>query len=465
MRRLYLGNTTSDTDHLVTKLAQENNTVNHGLITCADDIVQDGFYHTTIIDISRNELQKITCDIELLDQPKETYSTIYEYYKTLEWVQGNNYWQQLVLENKSFCIFPFINHSLKKNVSTVCCRSDVPISLTKDFDWQNSTKMNQLRNSMLAGERVDYCKTCYSVEDAGLTSARQSQTIDWAYRLGLDNIEDISYNKPVMYDVFPNNNCNQMCRMCKPDWSILIQREQNITTTSSVTNWDYIDVKTAQVVYIAGGEPTAMIEFIKFLDRCIENNRTDLEIRINTNASKISEKLFKKLEYFSNIKFTVSIDGYHKANEYQRWLSDWKDVTTNISRIVSNGHSVNFNITLSIYTVHSLADLVVYLDKHYNNHIVSISYASFKNNILDPFIIDYSIDVIQNLETTIDLAVVQNNPILKKFLIQAVDKMKNSTVDIKRLEQFFKYNDNLDAKRNSSLADYLPDLESKRKLL
>ena len=113
MKRLYIGNTTSDTDQRVTKLAEENNTVNYGLITCADDITEDGFYHTTVVDMASSEIAKISCTIIKLDQSKESFSSREEYYQTQElFSNSNNYWQNLVNDNKSFCIFPFISHSL-----------------------------------------------------------------------------------------------------------------------------------------------------------------------------------------------------------------------------------------------------------------------------------------------------------------------------------------------------------------
>jgi hypothetical protein len=95
MKRLYIGNTTSDTDRLVTELATQNNTVNHGLITRASDIVEDGFYHSTVVDITPAEIAKLACDILLLDQPKESFSTTKEYHDTQQLVNSNNtHWQQ-----------------------------------------------------------------------------------------------------------------------------------------------------------------------------------------------------------------------------------------------------------------------------------------------------------------------------------------------------------------------------------
>ena len=464
MKRLYIGNTTSDTDRLVTEFAKENGTVNHGLITRASDITEDGFYHSTIVDITPAEIAKLDCDILLLDQPKESFSTTKEYYNTQQLVNGNNtYWQQLVEDNKSFCIFPFISHSLDHENTTLCCRSKRPVAKTEDFDWNNS--LQDIRNNMLQGTKVDNCNGCYKIEDSGGISDRQSQTVDWSRKLDLNSIEDLKFNKPIMYDVFPNNTCNLMCRMCNPEYSVLIQREQNDLKNYPATNWDYIDLEDTQVVYVAGGEPTAMLDFQKFLDRCEQEDRLDLEIRINTNANKISKRLFEKLDKFKNIIFTVSIDGYGRANDYQRWLSSWKNISRNIKRIVDNGHSVNFNITVSIYTIFSFYNLIEYLNDNYPVYYVHTGYAGFENDVLNPFVFEYSDEMLNKIASIANMDIYYNNKNLQNFVQNLLEKINTGTLNAEKLTKFFDYNDNLDKLRNSRLQDYIPELEEKRQLL
>lgn len=464
MKRLYIGNTTSDTDQRVTKLAEENNTVNHGLVTCANDILQDGFYHSTVIDISPAEISKIDCDILLLDQPKESYSTLQEYYQSKKIVDNkDSYWEQLIKNNKSFCIFPFINHSMSFENTTLCCRSREVVTKTKDFNWNSS--LQDIRTKMLQGKKINHCSICYNEEELGRLSARQSETVNWVHKLDISSVENLKFEKPIMYDIEPNNTCNLMCRMCSSEYSVLIQREQNDTNKFQTTDWEYIDLDQAQVVYISGGEPLAMQDFQKFLKRCENENRLDLEIRINTNANKISNRFFENLSKFQNIVFTVSIDGYGKANDYQRWLSEWDNICSNIQKIYDKGHSVNFNITLSIYTIFSFADLLYYLNKNYPRHIVNISFAKFKNDILDPFVFKYDDRLLNKLATISNLDIYHNNYILKTFVQDLIRRAKTSSVNVEKLKKFFEYNDNLDKLRNSRLIDYIPELEEKRQII
>ncbi len=103
-------------------------------------------------------------------------------------------------------------------------------------------------------------------------------------------------------------------------------------------------------MYVAGGEPTAMPEFYKFLRKCIDQKHTDFEFQVNTNAVKISKLLLELGSSFSNLEYIVSIDGYKLANDYTRWRSQWDTMIENVKKLQRNGHTVSFNTTLSLYT-------------------------------------------------------------------------------------------------------------------
>jgi len=470
MKILCFGNTTSNTDELVTELAHANNSVNRGLVHKASDITYDGYYHTTVVDMSDVEIEKLNCKFILLEQSKQSYNTLNEYNKTKKIVEKNNYWENLLDDNNSFCIFPFINHSLMQENTTLCCRSKTKVAENKDFDWATNDNMQSIRNKMLQGEQLSNCDWCYRQEEQNVISDRKIQTIDWTTRLGLKSLDDLNFENPVMYDIFPDTKCNLMCRMCSPEYSVLIEREYKklgIWEQPPIqkTNWDIIDIEHAQVVYIAGGEPTAMPEFFQFLEQCKELNRTDLEIRINTNANKMSNRLFDLLSDFANIHFTVSIDGYELSNDYSRWLSNWDNIDSNIKKIVSQRHSINFNVTVSIYTIFSLHNLLDYLDTNCKNTDIHICYAVSKNNILDPYQFVYDRDTLENFELIKNTDIYNNNSNVQSFVNSLIIQANNSVLNTGQLIQFFEFNDLLDTSRNVKLQDYIPKLAAKRQLI
>ena len=199
MRVLCLGNNTEDTDRITRNLA--DNTC-HGLLSELDGplpSIKDGWYHSSIYDISYGKLIEIAKDFDqviMLDQSKEQYSHPNAFYQTVRLIKNIpngkfindsysnsiTFFENLVLENPSFCIHPFIQMLVQNGNTTVCCRSEKPIThLSKLKSYKTDPNYQEIRNSMLNGKKIpEHCGYCYALEDKGITSARQQETIEWA---------------------------------------------------------------------------------------------------------------------------------------------------------------------------------------------------------------------------------------------------------------------------------------------
>ena len=57
MKTLCLGNSDIITDKLVSILAIKNKQINHGLISTADQVAGAGYYHTSLADVSTDDLR------------------------------------------------------------------------------------------------------------------------------------------------------------------------------------------------------------------------------------------------------------------------------------------------------------------------------------------------------------------------------------------------------------------------
>ena len=122
---LVIGNETRDTDDKVTALANESNSINHGLVSDSNFVPKDsGYYHTTVVDIDPGDianLAKYFDTVMMLDQDPSSYPHFKSLVTTLRLmydlesvgintVYRNNasakkllYWRNLLKENKSFC--------------------------------------------------------------------------------------------------------------------------------------------------------------------------------------------------------------------------------------------------------------------------------------------------------------------------------------------------------------------------
>ena len=483
MKTLCLGNNHSHTDELTSALG-----LNHGLITDTSIELQDGYYHTSVLDLSLSEILDLAerfDNVVVLDQPIELWDHPNEFHTTYNiasqignkvlWqnaVRKNQlqYWKNLVTDNKSFCIFPFIELLTMNGHTTVCCRSDTPVTdINKLENFSTNSKYQEIRQSMIDGKLLPkHCNHCYKIEDNGMQSARQEETVEWAVKLNLKSIDDLkTITDPVYYEVRPSNTCNLMCRMCGPKFSSLIEREQKELGlipqeyTESLSDFNIVQIENVIKLYVAGGEPTAMPEFYKFLRKCIDQKYTDFEFQVNTNAVKISKLLLELGSSFSNLEYIVSIDGYKLANDYTRWRSQWDPMIENVKKLQRNGHTVSFNTTLSLYTIFDYTDLVEFLDKEFPGRFI---HGQFAENIW-PFVFTYSSEQLSKLERIKNTNIYKNNTLFESFIDGVINFAKSSKLDQPKLSKFFSFNDQLDKSRNSCLNNYIPELEHLRPLI
>lgn len=500
MKILCLGNNTRDTDARTRKLAKLNSMPCHGLLSeleepiTPDQLQESGYYHSSVYDIEFGrliDLAKSFDTVVILDQPKEQYTHPDAFYKTIRlarhlkktqsvdfidstYEQDIDFFEELVKTNKSFCIFPFIELVTLNNNATVCCYSTTPIVPIKELkDFATDPHYQEIRSKLMSGQLIpDHCSSCYELEEQHILSPRQQQTIEWANRLNLSGLKELStITKPAYYEVRPNNICNLQCRMCIPKHSNLIAQEFKLLNLINdyeeieYSDFDIVEFDNLQKLYVAGGEPTATTQFYNFLDRCISSNNTNFEFVINTNAVKISNKFRKQARQFSNMQFIISLDGYDQLNHYIRWPSEWATVIDN-TKYLHKHHIISFNTTVSIYNVTGLFTLLKFFDCNFPGILVHCQYARSPNDILSPMNFPDAKLALESLLPIRTLRCYHNDPLLSSSIEGLISNYeKDLKPDLNSIRQFFEFNDKLDGSRNIKLIDYIPDLEKYRKLL
>jgi hypothetical protein len=375
-------------------------------------------------------------------------------------------------ENRSFCILPFIHlHVNEKNDVKLCCLADNAgiKKYTKDFDFENDPELQAIRGKMLAGERIKDCTNCYEFEDSGADSSRLRDTIAWQEKLNLQNLEDVK-TELIYYDIRNDNLCNLACRMCNPQFSSQLEKEYK------KLNWHWkpapnsfgfnsvVDMATIKKIYVAGGEPSLLPEFKKFLTRAIEAGRTDIDIRLNTNGTNLNKEYKNLLSQFNNPFIIVSIDGYDQINKYIRWPADWAAIIENTKGISEITKNLAFNITISIWNITSLSKLVLFLEKEFPGCPILLNKVMFSpHQMFNTF--PYKEIALQDLSILKTAKSYVNDPSFKSKVDYYISEMSKSKLNLPALTKFFEYNDALDKSREIKLIDYIPELEECRKLI
>ena len=499
MKILCLGNNTEDTDIKTRELAKTNLSECYGLLSELDGpmprITQDGWYHSSVYDLEYNrlvELAKAFNSVIMLNQSKEQYSHPTAFYKTVTLVKNLpngefldssyttdiDFFENLVKTNKSFCIFPFIElltNQRTDGYTTVCCRSSTPIThLSLITDWKTNSDYTNIRNKMLNNVLIpEHCTSCYALENRNILSAREQETVEWANKLNLTSLDDLNeITHPAYYEIRPSNVCNLQCRMCSPTSSHLIGREyKKINLISTIppkerSDFSIVDFTNLKKLYVAGGEPTAMPEFYKFLDLCIQNKKTNFEFLINTNATKLSDRFKKQLKQFSNLQFIISLEGVDRLNHYIRWPSNWNTIIENMHYLRKHNHIITTNTTVSIYNVTNLYNLLKFFDDEFPGMLVHCLPCTSTNDMLSGFNFPNSKLALDRLLPIRQLNCYKNDRLLKSFIDGIITHYQTIPgVDLTKLKLFFEFNDKLDQSRNIQLVDYIPELENARKLI
>jgi len=497
---LCLGNNSQDTDRRTTLLALKNKTKNQGLVVDTDFVpTAAGYYHTTILDIPFGgilELIKHFDCVVMHDQPAKewshwkpllsTYKLMLELdhaghdtvYKDNDNVKKYSVFEKFLEENKSFCIYPWINFVEEHGQLNTCARSWEKITTVAELgNWKTNAEYQKVRGAMLRGERLPvHCKTCYRYEDRGIESYRTFETKEWIAKLDINSIEDLDkIDQPYYYEVRLSNKCNLMCRSCKPEFSHLIDQEFkkfNIVfpekQSFKYSSLDVIDISTLNPkvrVYLTGGEPTIMPEVLQFMRDCIDADKTDFDFTLGTNAQKISPTFLKLANHFTNMNFSVSLDGYGKINDYWRHGSDWSTVVANTKLLESHGHNISINTVPGVYNVTNLHLLFEFLDQEFPHTSVylQVNYFGPQTAYNHPF----PDLVIKSMERCRQTKMYHSDGKSNKTCIDSLydHYSQNPKCDLELLKSFFDYNDQLDHARGVKLEDFIPELSAARTLI
>jgi len=253
-------------------------------------------------------------------------------------------------------------------------RADLGNIHETDLDEILTGPVNQtIRKDMLAGQRHARCDACYQVEDNAGNRHHNQSNRSWYTKLAIRHHQDLEIFDhtdrflPTVLDLRWRNTCNRACIYCGPDlsslWQDMMDMEYKIDESVLERSKNYIfqNLSTVKHVYLAGGEPLVIKENQALLERLLEIN-PGVEIRINSNIGNINTPVFRLLERFSNVMWTISVDSMAQSFEYMRWPGRWDEFLTNLKTIQGLvGDRINFNMVWCILNDRDILSTVDFL--------------------------------------------------------------------------------------------------------
>jgi len=276
------------------------------------------------------------------------------------------------IANGTFCVLPWIEqyHDLNGE-KYFCCVADKKLPIT-NLDQES---LDNLRLKIWDGEQIPHCVKCYDLEKNKAMSSRLIESARWMRDTDVKNyFSEWQPGQPVVtyfYDVRYNNKCNLACISCNPKESSRWREELGLSNNSySQIPFTHNEIVKAKKIYLAGGEPLIIDEFIDLL-KTVAESRPDMEVVINTNLTSVSQRVWEILKQLQNCCLTVSVDSFGLVNEYHRWPMSWKKFIRNLNLAKEYGLKIMFNTVADAVSVFGFNQLSI-LDEFPSHWNISI---------------------------------------------------------------------------------------------
>ena len=404
------------------------------------------------------------------------------------------------LDNKFFCILPFIHFATSVNGEVrLCCK--VPVSDSIEIDnkkaslathdietfWY-SDYMSTVRQQMINGEAVKDCRQCYYEDSINLKSKRKNENEYYYNRYGEDLITKVSMNPemPIYLDLRLGNLCNLKCRMCSTQYSSqhvkeynnLIEdyptlakdfgetyfgQDQNDTWFENENFWKEIDLLAHNVDHLifAGGEPSLHPGVFRLLERCVELGRAkDVRVRLTTNMTNMPQKFVDIVDEFKQVTFECSIDGTGNVFNYIRHPGNWNAIKENFEKVLPTNAWIMITSTVQFYNFNNVIDLWKWVNSYERPRLKFYPTILYSPKYFQPGLIQQDIKekIIKDIRSYMDTLPTTEIHNQAKGRMESI--LEHATLPVqdrqKQLEQLIKITKIMDEHRLENVYDIIP---------
>ena len=288
-----------------------------------------------------------------------------------------------MLTNRAFCPVPWtgIMYNFDGTVKN-CIRSAESIGNIQDNPIEQILSRDlMIKADMHAGQKFARCNPCYDLEQEKNKFDIISDRVFYLKELrDVDNTLYDTMNFALhTVDIRWSNLCNFACVYCTPEFSSKWASERNVVIKTPEDQKresfkQYIFERAGQLkhVYLAGGEPLLMKENLEFL-QLLKQVNPDVNLRINTNLSKVDTRIFDLICTFKNVHWIVSVETIEQEYEYIRYGGSWSEFLTNLKIIQQYPHKITFNMLHFLLNYMSIFECVEFLQGlgfHNNSFVI-----------------------------------------------------------------------------------------------
>ena len=273
---------------------------------------------------------------------------------------------------KNLCILPWIN--LDRNADTSkpsfapCCLYQGEKQYHGFDEYWHGDELKKLRQDMLDGNRPKGCWKCWSDEDSGKKSMRQSVNESRLEPHVASTSQQSEQLRPVQVKLLAGASCNLACRMCQSHVSSRVYKvwQEIGLDTKEPYKYDHVsdglireNADSVRYIDLMGGEPFYNKKVHGLIQWLVDNGHAGhITIYVTTNAMIIDAQLIDNLKKFQDVVAIVSLDAVGKKHEYIRPGADWNTIVSNIEKMQSQGINVVIQPVISAINILCLPELI-----------------------------------------------------------------------------------------------------------
>ena len=344
----------------------------------------------------------------------------------------------------------------------------------------NNPLAQDVRSSMIKGDWHSVCSECEQREASNLRSDRLMYNEWYEEAVKHSTLAPIStlMPEPIWADIRPSNLCNLKCRMCFPDNSTEIAREEaqmpkhlrpNRNTDEQLAVWsqrkqyELPELNNIVNLKLLGGEPTVQQEVFDILEKLTYNENS--LVHITTNASNITQykKIMPLLNRFAQVCWSISIDGYRAGYEYVRTPARWDKFSEAVNYLTTTPAGrlntiVSFNVCVQAWNFSNIPETLEYITsiKDRLEAYSNIHYGSTHLGLVSqPHL---SLQVVPDLIKSFIIEYAHTKNINKELLTEFISLTHSQNYCEELVEEFLQHTETLDKVRNTGFDTVDPAL-------
>ena len=502
----------SPAGQLLTQLQRRLNEIdisNFFVILLTNDVTMKDAYNSHYQDLSR-DLIPITIEVyateitqrRLQDKMTKNIKPGSYQYKNLDPIKIDikDLTEQekfLLTKSSTFCMYPWTHfHAYPTGAAYPCCMADMEFPIgdmrknTIKEIW-NQAPMKKIRKQMLNEQSVSACSRCYEQESIGVMSGRISANKHHGHQITRihETTEDGTLDRFELtyWDIRFSNLCNLSCRSCGhifssswyqdqaklagPEWK-KTHKVLNYAGRFETDAWDQLveHIEHVEQIYFAGGEPLLMEEHYKILDALVRQKKFNVRLIYNTNFTHTHLKdksVFEYWKLFDSVSVGASLDGSGRYGEYIRKGTEWGKIEQNRIDMMAICPDVDFYISATLSIMNAW-------------HVTDFHRDWVERGLIKPQ--DFNVNVLQDPpHYRLDIAPIKYKQRLRVKYEEHLDWLRDqdilqrasagfesainfmmATDNTHLIDTFWRKTHELDAIRNESILDVIPELTALR---